>query len=162
MTMADRIVVMREGRIEQAGSPLDVYDKPATIFVAQFIGSPTMNLFRGRARHNGSASWLVTDDEVKLPLPVGVRVEEGQPIVLGVRPEHMRPAADGVPFDVMLTEPLGREILLHGKAGATDICVAPGERPAIAPGDRVALTWRAEQASVFDAGSERNLGHGRR
>jgi multiple sugar transport system ATP-binding protein len=157
MTMADRIVVMRDGRIEQVGPPLEIYDRPATIFVAQFIGSPTMNLFRGRAKRSGATCHLATDDALTLPLPGDAKVEDGQPVVLGIRPEHLCPGETGLPFDVTLTEPLGREILLHGKSGATDVCVAPGIRLTIASGDRISLTYRPEQACVFDAASERNL-----
>ena len=82
MTMADRIVVMRAGRIEQIGGPLELYDRPATLFVAQFIGSPTMNVFRGNARPNVGGHCMEAEDGTRFSLPADVRIEEGQPIIL--------------------------------------------------------------------------------
>jgi multiple sugar transport system ATP-binding protein len=162
MTMADRIVLMRAGRIEQIGGPLELYDRPATAFVAQFIGSPTMNMFRGKAKPNGGGYCMVTEDDVHFSLPSDARVEDGQPIIVGVRPEHLHVADHGMHCEIELTEPLGREVLLYGKIGGSPICVAPGSRPPIAAGARIAIAYRPEDACVFDGGSERSLRHGAR
>src|SRR5450432_4320867 len=96
MTMADRIVVMNAGRIEQVGSPEDLYDRPANLFVAGFIGSPAMNFLTGSVRDDGS---LLVDGGLRLPLPR--KLASGQRVTLGVRPEHVHLAegADGMVFD---------------------------------------------------------------
>jgi multiple sugar transport system ATP-binding protein len=159
MTMADRIVVMRAGRIEQIGAPLELYDRPATLFVAQFIGLPTMNVFRGKARPNGGSFCMETEDGTHLLLPADARVEDGQPIIVGVRPEHLRVASEGMHCEIELTEPLGREVLLYGKIGGSPICVAPGDRLLIAAGAHIDLAYRPEDACVFDAATEKNLRH---
>ena len=86
--MADRIVVMRDGVVEQSGLPLDLYDRPANFFVAGFIGSPSMNLLRGTIRINGKPSFM-TDGGVTLPLMSAPRGADGRPCIYGVRPEHL-------------------------------------------------------------------------
>src|ERR1700690_3387924 len=87
MTMADRIVVMRDGVVEQVGAPLDLYDRPATLFVAGFIGSPAVILLKGAIRINGVPGF-VTDDGVKLPLKSAPTASNGRPCIYGIRPEH--------------------------------------------------------------------------
>ena len=159
MTMADRIVLMRGGRIEQIGPPLELYDKPATTFVAQFIGSPTMNLVHGKAKTNGNNYILETNDGLRLPLPSDTRVTNDQPIVLGLRPEHIAVTNGGLPYRVDLTEPLGREIILYGALGATQLCIAPGTRLDIEAGSHIGLQYDIAKASVFDAASERSIRH---
>jgi multiple sugar transport system ATP-binding protein len=159
MTMADRIVIMRAGRVEQIGTPLDLYDYPSTAFVAQFIGSPTMNMIRGQAKPKGDGYVLMTEDGIELPLPRASQVEDRQPIIIGVRPEHLELSDQGLACDVELTEPLGREILLHGKLGNNAICIAPGSRPRIEAGARIAVSYNPDQACVFDLQTERSLRH---
>ncbi|MFM8988902.1 MAG: ABC transporter ATP-binding protein, partial [Alphaproteobacteria bacterium] len=88
MTMADRIVVMHDGIVEQVGSPLELYDNPANTFVAGFIGSPAMNFFQGTLRRNGGI-WVEAEDGTKLPAPGNVGGSDGQKVVYGVRPEHL-------------------------------------------------------------------------
>ncbi len=95
MTMGDRIVVMRDGRIEQVGSPLDLYDHPTNVFVAGFIGSPAMNFVPATLRRQGGAASLVLDDGTTLAAPRGAGGSDGQPVVLGTRPEHLRLASEG-------------------------------------------------------------------
>src|SRR5207302_5082604 len=89
MTMADRIVVMHDGRVEQIGTPLDLYDNPANLFVAGFIGSPAMNFIKGELHRSGGSVWVEAKDGVRLPAEQGVGGSEGQAVVYGVRPEHM-------------------------------------------------------------------------
>jgi multiple sugar transport system ATP-binding protein len=160
MTMADRIVLMRSGHIEQIGPPLELYDKPATTFVAQFIGSPTMNLIHGKAKTNGTGNLLETTDGLQLPLPLDARVTSDQPIILGLRPEHIAVISGGLPFRVDLTEPLGREIILYGSLGATPLCIAPGTRLDVQAGSHIELRYDVAKACVFDASSERSVRHG--
>src|SRR5215510_6118465 len=98
MTMADRIVVMHDGRVEQIGTPLDLYDHPGNLFVAQFIGSPAMNIIEGSVRHSNGARHVEAAGGLKWPLGAAA-ASEGQVVSYGVRPEHLRvtSAADGVP-----------------------------------------------------------------
>lgn len=159
MTMADRIVLMYGGRIEQVGKPLELYDRPATAFVAQFIGSPTMNMIRGTARPNGAGYSLVTNAGLKFALPADAKVQDGQPLILGLRPEHLEISDSGLNCSVTLTEPLGREILLYGTVGSDSICIAPGHRPRISPGDRIGISYDPNDACVFDSQSERSVRH---
>src|SRR6202167_617541 len=93
MTMADRIVVMRDGVVEQAGLPLDLYDRPSTLFVAGFIGSPAMNLFKGSIQGNGKPTFL-TESGVGLPRQSAPRGADGRPCIYGVRPEHLSLGGD--------------------------------------------------------------------
>src|SRR5213075_2523902 len=86
MTMADRIVVMQEGRIEQIGTPLELYDHPANLFVAQFIGSPAMNVVNGTLRREGGQAWVKAEGGVRWPVAPGARGADGQPVAYGVRP----------------------------------------------------------------------------
>ena len=160
MTMADRIVMMRNGKIEQIGTPLDLYDRPATAFVAQFIGSPTMNMLRGTAKRNGATFALESPDGLNFRLPPRVEVAHGQPIILGLRPEHLSICEGGLPCKIEHTEMLGREILLYGTCGRAPICIAPGNRPAVQPGDTIGFRYESDHAAVFDGVSERNLVHG--
>src|SRR5207249_11328793 len=88
MTMADRIVVMRDGVVEQSGDPLALYDAPTNVFVAGFIGSPAMNLVPGVARVDGGAASVEFDGGVRLPMPADARAADGQPVLYGMRPEH--------------------------------------------------------------------------
>src|SRR5689334_10850133 len=89
MTMADKIVVMRDGVVEQTGTPLEVYDRPANQFVAGFIGSPAMNFLPGVLRRSGHEARIEFADGVSLPAPVGVNGQDGQKVVYGTRPEHI-------------------------------------------------------------------------
>ncbi|MFM7416032.1 MAG: ABC transporter ATP-binding protein, partial [Alphaproteobacteria bacterium] len=105
MTMADKIVVMNHGRIEQAGAPLELYDRPANLFVAGFIGSPAMNLLAGRIKDGsfidgGGTSW---------PLPSAYAIREGAEVIYGIRPEHLRLDPDGIKTTIQVVEPTGSE-----------------------------------------------------
>jgi ABC-type sugar transport system ATPase subunit len=125
MTLGDRIAVISNGRIQQLGAPQDVYDRPANVFVAGFIGSPPMNLLRGRVR-GGQA---IAGDLV-VPCP-GVSDAD---VILGVRPECLRPADNGIPslnFEVAVVEPLGDEVIVHGLIGAELTTVIPEEGEAM-------------------------------
>jgi len=160
MTMADRIVLMRAGHIEQIGTPLELYDRPASVFVAQFIGSPTMNMLQGRAKLNNAGYVLETEDGLHFPLRENAQVHDGQPIILGLRPEHLKPSDRGVSCIVEIVEPLGREILLYGRCGAASVCVAPGSRLAIEPGMTIDLDYDVANACIFDVETERNVRNG--
>src|SRR5690349_14241737 len=95
MTMADRIVVMHDGRVEQIGTPLELYDRPANLFVAGFIGSPAMNFIKGVLRREDGRVAVEAPDGTRLPLPPAAAGREGQEVVYGTRPEHLSLAENG-------------------------------------------------------------------
>ncbi len=115
MTMADKIVVMRDGVVEQTGSPLDLYDHPANQFVAGFIGSPAMNFLPGVLRRNGGAATVELAGGVSLPVPVNASGSDGQRVVYGTRPEHIVLADDGVATEVVVVEPTGADTQVFTK-----------------------------------------------
>jgi multiple sugar transport system ATP-binding protein len=158
MTMADKIVVMRDGRIEQAGPPLEVYDHPRSLFVAAFIGSPAMNLIPGKLRGKKGVMRVETDDGIALPLPANVRGSEGQPVHYGVRPDHLAMAnGEGLDVTVEVVEPTGADTLVFARIGNQKICGAFSERHGLRPGERIALAPRLDCVHLFDAKSGINL-----
>src|SRR3954453_17159268 len=104
MTMADRIVVMHDGVVEQIGPPLDLYDRPDNLFVAGFIGSPAMNFISGTIRRNGHLVF-VSDTGLTIPLDAAPAGVDGRPLILGIRPEHFDLAPDGIAAEVVVVEP---------------------------------------------------------
>ena len=151
MTMADRIVIMQEGRIEQIGRPLDLYDKPRNMFVASFIESPAMNMFEGTVSVDESSVTL--EDGVLLPLPQLPGLEPGRPIVCGVRPEHMIPANDGIEARITHVEPTGSETLVYCKVGERSVVSEVRERFEFKSGQNVHLAIEPSQIHVFDSTS---------
>jgi len=158
MTMADRIVVMRDGWIEQIGDPLQLYDKPANLFVAGFIGSPSMNFIPGAVKRTGNA--IVTTDGVTLPASAPADAADGHKVVFGVRPEHFVLSADdsGLPTKVAVVEPTGAETLVIGRVGEHTLQVLFKERRHFAPGDEIRLRPLPGTAHLFDAGDGKRLG----
>jgi multiple sugar transport system ATP-binding protein len=151
MTMADRIVVMRDGVVEQSGEPLELYDKPANLFVAGFIGSPAMNLFRGTVRIDGKPSFF-TEDGIALPLASAPGYTDGRPCVYGVRPEHLTlGGGDDVKAEVSVIEPTGSETQVFGKLGEQKIVGVFRERVSAEPGEILSLRPRLESVHLFDA-----------
>jgi len=120
MTLADRIVVMNEGIIEQIGTPMELFNNPANVFVAGFIGSPPMNQLQGVIQ-NTSDGVVAKVSDIVFKLPEGLNVEDGQAVVVGIRPEHLSLNADGdssaIPISLDLVETLGSEALLHASVG---------------------------------------------
>jgi multiple sugar transport system ATP-binding protein len=120
MTLADRIVAMHGGVIQQVGSPLELYDRPANLFVAGFIGSPGMNFFEGRYTTSGDAAAFTLDGGVVLPLGTKANLPDGSAATLGIRPEHVILGAEGADVfkaTVDLVEPTGFGIIVHLKLG---------------------------------------------
>jgi inositol-phosphate transport system ATP-binding protein len=148
-TMADRIVCMHAGRIEQVGTPDDLYLRPQSLFIASFIGSPPINLIRAEA-----ADGAVRAGNVAFPV-------EGAPldgVTLGLRPEHLRFAAAGLPGEIAQIEPMGREILYVVKTDVGDVRVLEhGSAPALAAGAPVKVGFAPEDSLVFDTATERLL-----
>ncbi len=159
MTMADRIVVMNEGRTEQIGTPLELYDRPANLFVAGFIGSPAMNMFRGLIRSNSQTLSVELAEGMALPLPPMAAVQAGDEVIYGVRPEHFALAGEeeGVPVRVEVVEPTGAETLVFFTLGDTQGCALFRERHAFRAGETIHLQPELEKVHLFDAGSGRRL-----
>lgn len=164
--MADRIAVLRAGRIEQVGDPLTLYDEPANEFVARFIGSPPMNLIDAR----WAQGQLALGDGTSLPPPPGTAGRHGDAVRLGVRPEHLMlrsgdeplpPGAAQLRLQVSAVDYLGSITELHGTVSGT-----PGASLWLArltgryrarKGDEVVLVWDPERSHVFDPTSGRRL-----
>jgi multiple sugar transport system ATP-binding protein len=147
MTMADRIVVMRAGIVEQTGTPLDLYDHPANIFVAQFIGSPAMNILSGNIR-DGVFSTL---DGAVLPLPQHLRKYEGRQVSYGIRPEHLSIVGEGFETIVHVVEPTGAQTEIIAKLGAQQVVALVRERLDVRPGQKLVLAPEITQVRLFDA-----------
>jgi multiple sugar transport system ATP-binding protein len=146
MTLADRIVVLRKGRVEQVDTPLGLYNRPANLFVAGFIGAPNMNFFPTVAAGGLAA----------LPGGAGVPVAADGPVTLGIRPQHLRLADQGIPATVTLVEALGAETVVHAETapGARVLTVLDGQ-PQIARGQQVRLGFDARDVHAFDAAGQR-------
>ncbi len=158
MTMSDRIVILNHGHVEQIGAPLDVYDRPANLFVARFIGSPAMNLLKGRVSRTGGAAALLID-ELRLPIAGDVPVKDGQEIVVGIRPEHfdLSDDADALPMRVSVIEATGPESHLHGAIGSASAIVALSGRQIIKVGDVVRLVAKPDHLHLFDPASGQRI-----
>jgi multiple sugar transport system ATP-binding protein len=161
MTMADRIVVMRDGRIEQIGTPAELYNNPRNMFVAGFIGSPAMNFLRGQVQKTGGEGVFASAPDVRLPLPNAGKLHDGQDIVFGVRPRHFNlcdqhhPQACRMTVDVV--EPTGDETEVSGWLGGELISISlPGEKR-FTPGEGLFVTPDPGRAHLFDAASKQRL-----
>jgi ABC-type sugar transport system ATPase subunit len=140
MTLGDRVAVMSNGVLQQLGAPQDVYDRPANLFVAGFIGSPPMNLLRAEAKGG-----VATAGDLSLSI---AGLADGD-VVLGLRPEHLHPALDGQPsteFLVEVVEPLGDGVIVHGTVSGTLITAPSGDDEVLPrlPGDRAEITTKFE------------------
>jgi multiple sugar transport system ATP-binding protein len=157
MTMADRIVVMNGGNIEQIGKPLELYDNPQSIFVAEFIGSPAMNLLRGRFDSTDGRAVFRLNDGIVLPLPVNASASQGTEAVYGIRPEYftMGTPDDGVPAKVVVVEPLGPETQVTAKIGDKTVVSVFRERLTIEPDDAIWLKPNADRVCLFGTDGRR-------
>lgn len=158
MTMADRIVVLNGGRIEQVGPPLELYDRPANAFVASFIGSPAMNMMDGVLRIDGDGAHVRTADGTELPIDGQVDARNGQRVTYGVRPEHLAYCVEGgVACTVKLIEPTGSTTYIYGNIAGHSICAIFNERHAVAPGGVIRLQPKTNQIHLFDAESRNRI-----
>ena len=154
MTMADRIVVLRDGRIEQVGAPLDLYDRPDNTFVATFIGSPAMNLLTGIYR----AETLVMGNRTALPVAPAISLPQGTKLTIGVRPEHIDVVTDGGDgIDATLTalEPTGAETVMMADIAGTIVTVVTRARMSLQPGDAIRLRPDPARQLYFDGEGRR-------
>jgi len=157
MTMADKIVVMKDGLVEQTGDPLSLYDNPANTFVAGFIGSPAMNLIPGTARGAGGAAVIEFPGGSTLALPRGAAAAAGQAVLYGVRPEHCSVAGSGLPSEVVVVEPTGADTQLYCRFNGQEVTATIRDRTDCRPGDRIHLAPDLGRAHLFDAASGRRL-----
>jgi multiple sugar transport system ATP-binding protein len=158
MTMADRIVVMNDGRIEQIGTPLELFDRPDNLFVAQFIGSPSMNVFEGTLRLHGGRSWVQAHGQ-EWPLPVTGAGHNGQAVHYGVRPNDITigNGQPGISATVVVVEPTGAATeLLLAVGDARFVADLPG-RTSAQPGHGVAMCIDPDKVHLFDKVSGRRI-----
>jgi len=156
MTMADKIVVMHDGIVEQIGAPLELYDRPDNLFVAGFIGSPAMNFIKGSVRINGKAEFEGPGG-VRLPLSRAPAGSDGRPAIYGVRPEHFVLSDAGVPAEVVVVEPTGSETEVFAKLGGEDIIAVFRERHQFKPGDQIRLMPEVPMVHLFDEPTGKRL-----
>jgi multiple sugar transport system ATP-binding protein len=155
MTLADRVVVMNTGNIEQSGPPLELYDRPESLFVAQFIGSPPMNFLEGVVEGGRT---LVLDDGLRLPLPASVP-GEGR-VTLGIRPEHLALAGAGWPAVVSVVEPTGSETQITARMSGHVVRVLVRGRTVIQPGETIHLDFGPADLHIFDSRTGRRRAAG--
>ncbi|HXE20025.1 MAG TPA: sn-glycerol-3-phosphate ABC transporter ATP-binding protein UgpC [Castellaniella sp.] len=157
MTMGDLIVVMNDGRVEQQGQPLDLYDRPDNLFVAGFIGSPTMNMLPGVLHRSAEGDHVLFPNGSRLPVPPAARGlgQDGQRVIYGVRPEHLTLAAgdEGLEAVVTVVEPTGADTEVHARIDSVDVVAVFRERQSLHPGDTVSLAPEPAFTHLFDEGS---------
>jgi len=163
MTMGSRIAVMHRGKIQQLGTPQEIYDRPENLFVASFVGTPPMNFFPATLDDGNAAA-----AGFSLPIPLALRralAGSGTKVILGIRPEDLvtsREEARGqsapLPLLVDIVEPLGDAVLVHGRAGDTAVVgkLEPHQTPRV--GERLDLWVELERMHVFDAATEERVG----
>jgi multiple sugar transport system ATP-binding protein len=153
MTMADKIVVMHDGIVEQIGAPLELYDRPNNLFVAGFIGSPAMNFIKGRVANGG----FVGEGGLRLPLRSAPAASDGQPAIYGIRPEHFRLTPDGIPVEVVVVEPTGSETQVVARSDGQEIIAIFRERVMARPGETIHIAPDPALVHLFDQESGRRL-----
>jgi multiple sugar transport system ATP-binding protein len=154
MTMADKIVVMHDGVVEQVGAPLELYDRPQSIFVAGFIGSPAMNFIAGDIAAGGGG--VVTASGVTLPLAQAAAAD-GRAVIYGIRPEHLAVADTGLAVEIRSVEPTGSETHIVASFGGQDINVLLRERVHMGPGDKIWLRPDLRFVHLFDAATGKRI-----
>jgi multiple sugar transport system ATP-binding protein len=165
MTLADRVVVMNSGRVEQIGAPQQLYHHPTTRFVAGFIGSPAMNFIPCRLEQNGAAMWVRLSDAITLPIPEAnaqrYRAAAGRDMVLGLRPEHIteprgveRDESCELVVTLDVVEPLGMETMVFFTLGSTEVCARVDPRSVSSAGKSMCLHANIDHMHLIDPGTE--------
>lgn len=156
MTMADTIVVLNGGKIEQAGAPLELYNDPNNLFVAGFIGSPEMNLLEVTALGPDVSEVALAGGE-KLPILRPLPLPAGTPVVYGIRPQHIGLAAGGVAAEALVVEPTGEAQEVRARIGGTEISVVIRDAELLSPGQKIGLGIDPAKVLVFDKASGERL-----
>ena len=165
MTMGHRIAVMKEGKLQQVGTPLDVYDRPANLFVAQFIGTPPMNFLKGKLEQDGAR---VVGAAFSLPIPQSLRPatqgRAGEEVVVGIRPEHLHQHAPSdrgptteLRIPVELVEPVGDQVVVHGKLGEDSLVFKLDPHDAPETGQTIPVLVQLDALHLFDGKTEKRL-----
>ena len=159
MTMADRIVVMHDGIFEQIGTPLELFDHPGNLFVAQFIGSPSMNVLKGTLRVADGRTWVEAQGH-SWPANTSAQAGDGHAVAYGVRPTDIRVSATGtgIPAKVIVVEPTGAETELLLEVGSLRVIVVMHGRTAAQHGDVIHLEIDTDKAHLFDDATGTRLG----
>ncbi len=152
MTLGDRLLILHEGRSAQFATPIEVFEQPADIYVAGFIGAPSMNFLPGRLENDGRAVRLAAGPLIPLPGRY-----QGGDVILGIRPEHLTPAPDGLTLTIDLIEPLGSETLVHGRTILGEAAVVVRVPGMVAPSERMTVSVDTSQVHVFDAANGKRL-----
>jgi multiple sugar transport system ATP-binding protein len=163
MTLGDRIAVMKDGLVQQFGTPAEIYERPVNMYVAGFIGSPTMNFVQAQLQHAGGA-WSARLDGLPDALPLRLSPEDasgGASVILGLRPEHFHlttPHSQGaVPVVVELTEPTGADTFIAGRLGGQKITLRCSPKDLLRPGDTAWFDIDADAISLFDPKTQLRL-----
>ena len=156
MTMADKIVVMHDGIIEQMGAPLDLYDRPDNLFVAGFIGSPAMNFVQASVSVDGSGH-VISKQGDALPVAQFGKAKPGQSVVYGIRPEHIQLSDQGLLSDVVVAEPTGSETQVVVRLNGQDMVCVFRERITAKPGEKIRILPDPTLVHLFDATSGNRL-----
>jgi multiple sugar transport system ATP-binding protein len=165
MTMGNRIAVMNSGKIQQVGTPLDLYDKPANLFVAQFIGTPPMNIVRATIADGGQT---IAASKFTLPVPKSLQSltkgKEGRKIVFGLRPENVlsenetgRGETTKITAEVEIVELLGHEVVVHSRLGDDLLVAKLGAHSIPEVGSKIVLNVELDSLHLFDAETEKRL-----
>jgi multiple sugar transport system ATP-binding protein len=157
MTMADKIVVMHDGIVEQIGAPLDLYDHPDNLFVAGFIGSPAMNFLNGRIETTAGQPIFRSDGGLAFPITARAAQADGRQVTLGMRPEHIHVTPDGVPAEVIVVEPTGSETQVNVRNGDQEVVCLFRERVTAKPGETIRLSPDPNLVHLFDKESGKRL-----
>jgi sn-glycerol 3-phosphate transport system ATP-binding protein len=157
MTLGDRLLVLHQGRPAQLATPMQVFERPADIYVAGFIGAPTMNFLTAELAGGGTAARLAAGPLI--PFVDGPRRgADGRPLIVGIRPEHLEPAADGFDLLIDLIEPLGSETLVHGHlTGGEEQSLVVRLAGAAPAGERLTVRSQLQHLHVFDRTSGRRI-----
>jgi multiple sugar transport system ATP-binding protein len=158
MTMADKIVVMKDGVVEQTGGPLDLYDQPANTFVAGFIGSPAMNLIPATLQRRGGSCEAVFANGNRVTLTHAIAAHEGQPAIFGIRPEHCTiGAGGGLEVEVVVVEPTGADTQIYCRYLEQEVTATIRDRTHVRAGDRITLVPDSARAHLFEPASGKRL-----
>ena len=162
MTMADKIAVMSGGVLQQFGRPDEIFNRPNNVFVASFIGSPSMNLMRGTVQeHHGGLHVAGAGWRSPLPVHLASHVIQGQEVALGIRPSHMGvshdPLEDGFSVQVLTVEPTGDLTFLTCRAGSTDIITIVSPEFRVGPGNVLHLAFDPDKIHLFDGNTEQAI-----
>ena len=161
MTLGHRLLVLNDGYVEQLGTPIEIYERPATVFVAGFIGSPSMNFLSAQVSRDGTRAEFPGGDSVELPSD-GFAAHCGRPITLGMRPEHLQVVesdGDSPQHTVQVVEHLGADTLLHGTFGTSgsEVTVRLNGIRTMKPGEVLSLSIESRNVHVFDGDTGERL-----